>query len=332
MVGMKVPLLPLAHQYVKTTRCRNSGRERTAQRRPPAHPALPGQGPVLPRARRPDRHRQLRPPPHARGHGPLPTRRRGGDVRPPHAVPPRLHLEDFARVGGQPGPASGLHGGSRSRTVSTASSPSPRRRPAHGRVARRRGFLRGGGGLGHALGRCREGHGRAAGRGRSAPTCTAASSPASKRSRPATNTSAKRPSRTSWRSTTSCTRCSPRNPRGTCGSAVQRPAEGARRPSESAGWERPHWFEANRGLLEELPAEWQAPERDLVRDVPPPFRPPKRGRRAPPSALRHDAAEALAVNGPGAGAAAPPQHRQHRQEARRGDVLPAAGARRRHPQ
>ncbi|MCU1632927.1 MAG: glycine cleavage system protein (aminomethyltransferase) [Micrococcaceae bacterium] len=31
---------------------------------------------------------------------------------------------------------------------------------------------------------------------------------------------------------------------------------------ESAGWERPHWFEANRGLLEALPAEWQAPDRD----------------------------------------------------------------------
>ena len=31
---------------------------------------------------------------------------------------------------------------------------------------------------------------------------------------------------------------------------------------ESAGWERPHWFEANRGLLDELPAQWQAPERD----------------------------------------------------------------------
>lgn len=31
---------------------------------------------------------------------------------------------------------------------------------------------------------------------------------------------------------------------------------------ESAGWERPHWFEANAGLLDELPAEWQAPERD----------------------------------------------------------------------
>src|SRR6478752_1259675 len=31
---------------------------------------------------------------------------------------------------------------------------------------------------------------------------------------------------------------------------------------ESAGWERPHWFDANRALLEELPAEWQSPERD----------------------------------------------------------------------
>ncbi|MEV7636848.1 FAD-dependent oxidoreductase [Pseudarthrobacter enclensis] len=31
---------------------------------------------------------------------------------------------------------------------------------------------------------------------------------------------------------------------------------------ESAGWERPHWFEANRPLLEELPEEWRAPERE----------------------------------------------------------------------
>ncbi|MFE5835504.1 FAD-dependent oxidoreductase [Arthrobacter sp. NPDC056493] len=31
---------------------------------------------------------------------------------------------------------------------------------------------------------------------------------------------------------------------------------------ESAAWERPHWFEANRPLLEELPAEWQTPERE----------------------------------------------------------------------
>jgi glycine cleavage system aminomethyltransferase T/glycine/D-amino acid oxidase-like deaminating enzyme len=31
---------------------------------------------------------------------------------------------------------------------------------------------------------------------------------------------------------------------------------------ESAAWERPHWFEANRPLLDQLPAEWQTPERD----------------------------------------------------------------------
>lgn len=31
---------------------------------------------------------------------------------------------------------------------------------------------------------------------------------------------------------------------------------------ESAGWERPHWFEANAGLLDELPPEWQPPARD----------------------------------------------------------------------
>ncbi|WP_139007297.1 GcvT family protein [Arthrobacter crystallopoietes] len=31
---------------------------------------------------------------------------------------------------------------------------------------------------------------------------------------------------------------------------------------ESAGWERPHWYEANSALLQELPEEWQAPERD----------------------------------------------------------------------
>ncbi|MDQ0620620.1 GcvT family protein [Arthrobacter globiformis] len=31
---------------------------------------------------------------------------------------------------------------------------------------------------------------------------------------------------------------------------------------EASAWERPHWFEANRALLDELPAEWQTPERD----------------------------------------------------------------------
>ena len=31
---------------------------------------------------------------------------------------------------------------------------------------------------------------------------------------------------------------------------------------ESGGWERPHWYEANAGLLQDLPAEWVQPERD----------------------------------------------------------------------
>ncbi|MFJ5107642.1 MULTISPECIES: FAD-dependent oxidoreductase [unclassified Glutamicibacter] len=31
---------------------------------------------------------------------------------------------------------------------------------------------------------------------------------------------------------------------------------------EGTGWERPHWYEANAALLDELPAEWAAPERD----------------------------------------------------------------------
>jgi glycine cleavage system aminomethyltransferase T/glycine/D-amino acid oxidase-like deaminating enzyme len=31
---------------------------------------------------------------------------------------------------------------------------------------------------------------------------------------------------------------------------------------ESGGWERPHWFEANTALLDDLPAAWQPPARD----------------------------------------------------------------------
>ena len=52
MVGMPVPLLPLAHQYVKTTAVPAlAGRNDTAQRSEPADPAPPGPGPLLPRAR-----------------------------------------------------------------------------------------------------------------------------------------------------------------------------------------------------------------------------------------------------------------------------------------
>ncbi|WP_418908179.1 GcvT family protein [Glutamicibacter endophyticus] len=35
---------------------------------------------------------------------------------------------------------------------------------------------------------------------------------------------------------------------------------------EGTGWERPHWFEANAALLDELPEEWVAPERDAWSD------------------------------------------------------------------
>ncbi|GAB3754014.1 FAD-dependent oxidoreductase [Zhihengliuella somnathii] len=35
---------------------------------------------------------------------------------------------------------------------------------------------------------------------------------------------------------------------------------------EGTGWERPHWYEANAALLDELPAEWAAPERDAWSD------------------------------------------------------------------
>ncbi len=31
---------------------------------------------------------------------------------------------------------------------------------------------------------------------------------------------------------------------------------------EASSWERPHWYESNAGLLAELPAEWQPPERE----------------------------------------------------------------------
>ena len=31
---------------------------------------------------------------------------------------------------------------------------------------------------------------------------------------------------------------------------------------ESGGWERPHWYEANAGLVQQLPPEWAPPARD----------------------------------------------------------------------
>ncbi|MGO2860514.1 MAG: GcvT family protein [Brevibacterium sp.] len=36
---------------------------------------------------------------------------------------------------------------------------------------------------------------------------------------------------------------------------------------ETSGWERPHWFEANAALLDQMPPEWAAPERDAWADL-----------------------------------------------------------------
>ncbi|MDN5657035.1 FAD-dependent oxidoreductase [Brevibacterium sandarakinum] len=36
---------------------------------------------------------------------------------------------------------------------------------------------------------------------------------------------------------------------------------------ETNGWERPHWYEANAALLDELPEEWKAPSRDEWADM-----------------------------------------------------------------
>ena len=268
MVGMKVPLLPLAHQYVKTTPLPElKGRERTAQRRPPAHPALPGQGPVLPRARRPDRHRLLRAPPHARGHGQLP--RVGAEEMSDHRMPSRLDftLEDFlpawedsqdllpalrgARDRGRLQRHLLLH--ARRRAARWASPPTST------------GFF-----VAEAVW-VTHSAGVAKADGRTAHRRPVPHRPARLRAHPLRegpdqrpSTSAKRPSRTSWRSTTSCTRCSPRNPRGTCGSA--------RSTSGRRSWARSSWSPAagsartgsrpTARCWTSCRAEWQAPERD----------------------------------------------------------------------
>ncbi len=76
-------------------------------------------------------------------------------------------------------------------------------------------------------------------------------------------TSAKPPSRTSSKSTTSCTPCNRSNPPWHPGQPVPRPPERTRRRlPRGAGWERPHWYEANAHLLDQLPAQWQPPARE----------------------------------------------------------------------
>ena len=101
------------------------GPQRSAQRSQPADPAPPGPGPVLPRTRRPVRHRLLRPPPDA-------GRRRlaGTDAearrRAAHAVAAGVHPGGFrAGLEGIAGAVAGAARQPRSPTGSTGSSPSP---------------------------------------------------------------------------------------------------------------------------------------------------------------------------------------------------------------
>ena len=267
--GMAVPLLPLAHQYVKTT----------------AVPELKGRnelpnGARLPILRHQDQDLYYRehgdrygigcyaPPPHARGHG-----RASLGLTPSsmseHRMPSRLDftLEDFAAgLGGQPGPAAGPARRRDRGRLQRHLLLHPRRRPARRRVPGRRRLLRRRGRLGDPLGRRRPGRGGAADRRAGpGPTCTSCELTRFEEVQTQRrSTSARPPSRTSWRSTTSCTRCSRRSlPADLRVSPFHaRQKELGAFFLESGGWERPYWFEANAALLDELPAEWQPPERD----------------------------------------------------------------------
>ncbi len=97
---------------------------------------------------------------------------------------------------------------------------------------------------------------------------------------------------------------------------------------ESHGWERPHWYEANAALVDELPAEWQPPgPRRLGSDVPLADR---RGRSlAHPDRgghVRHDPAQAARDLRPRrAGPAGAADHRQDGQVDRLGHLHAGAG-------
>ena len=141
----------------------------------------------------------------------------------------------------------------------------PRRRPADRRIPRRRWVLDRRGGLGNPFRRRRPGGGAAAGRRALArSTCTAATCTASRRS----SSTPDYVSETSQQNFVEIydilhplqPRLSPRNLRVSPFHArQQRTRRGVPR---GRGWERPHWYEANAALVDQLPAEWQPPARD----------------------------------------------------------------------
>ena len=102
--------------------------QRPPERGEPADPAPPGPGPLLPRARRPVRHRLLRPPPHARGRRLVGTDP-GTGRRAPHAVPAGVHPRRLrTRLAGVAGAAARPAGGRDRRRLQRHLLLHPRRR------------------------------------------------------------------------------------------------------------------------------------------------------------------------------------------------------------
>ncbi len=105
--------------------------------------------------------------------------------------------------------------------------------------------------------------------------------------------------------------------------------------ADSHGWERPRWFEANAGLVAELPVAWRPPEREPVGgEVPLPDRgrrgveDPHRGRD-----VRHDAADPHRGRRAGRGRVPrPADHRDDGQVGRVGDLHARPRRRRRRTQ
>ena len=266
MVGMSIPLLPLAHQYVKTT----------------AVPQLEGRnespnGASLPILRHQDQDLYYRE--HGDrygigyyGHRPMPVVAASLGLTPKHVdeqnMPSRLEFtpEDFEpawKASQELLPA--LRDSRDRRRVQRHLLLHPRRRLDRRPVAGRRRVLGRRGGLGDPLGRHRP-RGRRGADHRHGPRSTSPSArcPDSRTSSSRAPTSRRPPSRTSSRSTTSCTRCSRRSLPAACASARSTPASASWAPTswKAAAWERPYWYESNAALLDELPAEWQPVERD----------------------------------------------------------------------